>query len=175
MKTLKSKRLILRSWYETDAAEMFEFFKNESVKDCGWEVHNTIEDSIKCIKDIIKGEDSWAITLKETGKVIGWIALGGIHTSKHYKDIEIVISDDYKNNGYATETIKLILEYGFNDLGLLVIAINCYGYNENSKSVIKKCGFTHEGTLRKYYTNLADSVRYSMLKEEWETKNKGDI
>ncbi|WP_240268569.1 GNAT family N-acetyltransferase [Paenibacillus timonensis] len=47
-----------------------------------------------------------------------------------------------------------------------------YPDNPKSKRVIEKCSFTYEGTLRKYSRNLKDSVRYSMTREEWESRHK---
>lgn len=61
-----------------------------------------------------------------------------------------------------------ILKYAFGELDLMVVAVCHYPLNVKSKRVIEKCGFTYEGTLRKYSKNLSDSVRYSMTKEEWE-------
>jgi RimJ/RimL family protein N-acetyltransferase len=75
---------------------------------------------------------------------------------------------DYQNKGYATEAVKCMLKYAFTELDLLVVAVCHYSSNLKSKRVIEKCGFTYEGTLRKYSRNLTDSVRYSMIKDEWE-------
>lgn len=168
MKTLATERLILRDWQESDAADMFEFFRSPSVEMAGCRVHKSVDESCDCIRSFIESQEVWAVVLKENGKPIGW--LGFYNTNRHdrYKEVEFVISDDYQNKGYATEAVKRVLEYAFDELDLMVVAVCHYPHNPQSKRVIEKCGFTFEGTLRRYSKNLSDSMRYSMLKEEWE-------
>lgn len=163
MKTLETERLILREWQESDADEYFELYKKADVENAGAKIYENINESL-----LIKCQESWVILLKENGKVIGSFGLFDINRHDKYKEIEYVISEDYQNKGYATETIKGVLKYAFTELDLLVVAVCHYPFNIKSKRVIEKCGFTYEGTLRNYSRNLTDSVRYSMTKEEWE-------
>ncbi len=67
------------------------------------------------------------------------------------------------------KAVKGLLRYAFETLDVLVVAVCHYPDNVPSKRVIEKCGFTYEGTLRKYSRNLFDSVRYS--KKSGKTKN----
>lgn len=168
MKVLETEHLLLREWQENDASDMFEFHKNSSVEMAGAKVHKDIDESLACIRAFIKSQEVWAILLKEIYKPIGWIGLYNSNRHDRYKEMEFILSDDYQNKGYATEAVKRVLEYAFSDLDLLVVAVCHYPHNASSKRVIEKCGFTYEGTLRKYSKNLCDSVRYSMIKEEWE-------
>ena len=45
--------------------------------------------------------------------------------------------------------------------------------NKRSQRIIEKCGFTYEGTIRRFYKiydgTLRDSMVFSMLKEEYES------
>jgi putative acetyltransferase len=167
MKRLETERLILREWNERDTADLFEFSKNPDIENAGCKTHESMEESLEFIRTWIKYQGMWAITLKENEKVIGWILLGDTNRHDRYKEMEYVISCCYQNKGYATETVKRVLEFAFTEMDLLVVALCHYPFNIKSKRVIEKCGFTYEGTLRKYSRNLADSVRYSMTKEEW--------
>ncbi|GJM77534.1 hypothetical protein HMSSN139_00300 [Paenibacillus sp. HMSSN-139] len=65
-----------------------------------------------------------------------------------------------------------MMRYAFTELDLCIVAVCHYPDNYKSKRVIEKCGFTYEGTLRKYSRNLKDSVRYSMTREEWESRQR---
>lgn len=167
MKTLETERLILREWRENDAADMFEFCKNFDIASAGWKIHENIDETLECISSFIKFQEAWAIVIQDNGKVIGSILLSDINRHDRYKEIEYVISKYYQNKGYATEAVKGVLKYAFTELDLLVVAVCHYPFNVKSKRVIEKCGFTYEGTLRKYSRNLTDSVRCSMTKEEW--------
>lgn len=170
MQRIETDRLILREWKISDADDLFEFGSTDIVECAGWKILQNIDESLQCIQSMIDSSDSWAVILKESGKVIGWIILGDVNRYERYKEIEFIISEKYQNRGYATEAVKGVLKYAFEMLNLLVLAVCHYPDNMKSNRVIEKCGFTYEGTLRKFSRNLSDSVRYSMLKEEWEKK-----
>lgn len=163
-------RLLLRAWRLSDAEDLLEFGGDKSVKQAGWEPLQSLNDCEHFIQSAIDAADSRAVVLKETGKVIGWILLGDTGRYDLYKELEFVISEKFRNRGYAAEAVKGMLRYAFETLGVLVVTVCHYPDNAPSKRVIEKCGFTYEGTLRKYSRNLSDSVRYSMLKEEWENQ-----
>lgn len=167
MRTLITDRLVLRDWQENDVAAHFELYKSPDVENAGAKISESLSDSLECINSWIKYQESWAIVRKENDEVIGSIFLSDANRHDRYKEMEYVISEKYQNNGYATEAVKSVLEYAFTKLDLLVVAVCHYSFNEKSKRVIEKCGFTYEGTLRKFSRNLSDSVRYSMTKEEW--------
>lgn len=169
MKTLETERLILREWHEKDADEYFELYKNPEVENAGATICKNINESIESIRSLINSQGSWAIVLKENSKIVGSIFLGDINRHDRYRELEYVISGNYQNKGYATEAVKSVLKYAFTELDLLVVAVCYYPFNIKSKRVIEKCCFTYEGTLRKYSRNLADSIRYSMTKEEWKS------
>ncbi len=168
MKTLEAERLILREWQESDAVDMYEFRKSADIANAGWKIHENIDESLEYIHSSIKYQEAWAVVLKENTMVIGEICLLDINRHDLYREMEYVISEDCQNKGYATEAVKRVLEYAFTELDLLVVAVCHYPFNVKSKRVIEKCGFTYEGTLRKYSKNLTDSIRYSMTREEWE-------
>lgn len=169
MKTLETEHLLLRKWRESDVEDLFEFSKSPNVwPKAGGKVHENIEESRKSVGFFMNSEEVWAIVLKENNKAIGAMFLCDTNRHEDYKEMEYVLSEDYHNKGYMTEAVKCMLEYAFSELNLLIIAICHYPFNVESKRVIEKCGFTYEGTLRKYSRDLEDSVRYSMTKEEWE-------
>lgn len=47
----------------------------------------------------------------------------------------------YWGNGYATEAVKALMQYGFEELKLNSIWCAHFDWNKNSRRVIKKCGF----------------------------------
>jgi RimJ/RimL family protein N-acetyltransferase len=42
VKTLETKRLIIREWEESDAADLFEFCNNSDIVNTGWNIHTNI-------------------------------------------------------------------------------------------------------------------------------------
>jgi ribosomal-protein-alanine N-acetyltransferase len=72
--------------------------------------------------------------------------------------------------GYATEASRLMLEFGFRDLGLHRVQAACGPDNRSSQRLLARLGFTPEGRIRDHvFTNGAwrDSLLYSVLEGEW--------
>jgi RimJ/RimL family protein N-acetyltransferase len=167
LKTIETERLTLRGWKKSDDGDLFAFFKNDSILLAGASVHKTIKESRAFIQACNRSDEIWAIVLRNEQKVIGWIGLYDTNRHAGYKETEYVISDVYKNHGVATESLKAVLRYAFEERKALAVAACHYPENTASKRVLEKCGFVYEGTLREFSKNMSDSVRYSILKEEW--------
>lgn len=73
---LKTERLLLRKWHESDAESLFEYAKNPKICPiAGWPPHKSVEDSLHVIRNVLNGAESYAICEKENGKAIGAIEL----------------------------------------------------------------------------------------------------
>ncbi|MGN0710183.1 MAG: GNAT family N-acetyltransferase [Anaerovoracaceae bacterium] len=177
MARIETGRLLLRPLAKSDAEEFYEYAKSDNVgPHAGWKPHESVEETEKIIEEIFLPNESFAIIHKETGRLIGVIAL---EPDKRRPDIpsrEIgySLSEEFWGCGYMTEAAKAVIKYGFEELGLEVIAICTSLVNERSARVIEKCGFKFEGVTRRCYKiydgTARDSRVYSMLKEEWENQ-----
>ena len=107
-------------------------------------------------------------------KLIGTIGLEHFNWIARSAVLGIFIGDkDFRNNGYGTEAIKLLLEYGFKYLNLHSIRLDLLAINERAHKCYLKCGFKDTGCSReqiflngKYY----DKLHMDMLENEF----KGD-
>ena len=169
MKTLMTERLILRDWQPEDATDMLAFYGDPEIwPKAGGVVFPDLDACRRCIQDYEKAQEVWAVTLKNSGRAVGSIFLEDIGRHPGYRELEFVLSGEYHNRGYMTEAVRRVLQFSFLELGLEIVAAGHYPENLPSRRVLEKCGFTYEGTLRKYSKNGKDSVRYSITKEEWE-------
>ena len=93
----------------------------------------------------------FGILVKDEGKLIGYTYLSNILTShKVARELGIVIGNPmYWNQGYGTEASRLIIDYGFNVLGLHRIELFVLDFNKRARRVYEKLGFVVEGTQRK--------------------------
>ena len=174
MVTIISERLKLRRFKFSDLNDFYDYAKNPNVgPNAGWECHKSKNESIIHIDNFIKNKEVWAIELKENSKVIGSI---GIHKDVKRENpksrmIGYALNEEYWGKGYATEALKLIIEYSFNVLNLDIVSAYHYSFNLRSKRVIEKCGFKFEGKLRasSITTNgdIYEDMCYSMLKSEY--------
>ena len=172
MKTIETERLILRAWSPEDAEQMFEYARTPLVGPAaGWKPHASIDETRDYLQHTIEKGDTWALVLKSEARVIGSVGL-------HRKDLETareigyVMHPDYWGNGYMTEAVKAVTRFAFDELHLDLIQVGHFPENARSRSVIQKCGFQYEGTLRRSYEiydgTVKDECRYSMTREEWE-------
>ena len=151
MNLIETERLLLRPVIENDAEAIFEYSKNEQVgANAGWKPHENIAETHEIMKLVfLDKENVFGIELKETGKLVGSIGL--IPDPKRQNDntrmLGYAIGENDWNKGYATEAVQALIRFGFEKLGLHLIAAYCYPFNERSKHVLRKCGFQYEGKL----------------------------
>ena len=105
-------------------------------------------------------------------KLVGTIGLEHFNWIERSAVLGIFIGDeDYRSNGYGTESIKLLLEYGFKYLNLHSIRLDLLAVNERAHKCYLKCGFKDTGKSReeiflngKYY----DKLHMDILEYEFE-------
>ena len=126
-----------------------------------------LENSAKNVQD-----RSFSIIELNHNKLIGTISLENFHWIDRSAVLGIFIGDkDFRNNGYGTEAIKLLLEYGFKYLNLHSIRLDLLSINERAHKCYLKCGFKDTGCSReaiyvngKYY----DRLHMDILENEFE-------
>lgn len=177
MKSLETARLIIRPWRMTDLKDFYEYASDLRVgPNAGWPTHTSIEVSKKILESFVKREDVSAVVLKEEHKVIGGVGLhysapDMAHAQEGQREIGYVLNPAYWGKGYAPEAVQTLLQYGFEELNLNSIWCAHFEGNENSKKVIKKCGFhythTKEETLPMLENKVVIAHYYSLSKEEY--------
>ncbi|MHA1792495.1 MAG: GNAT family N-acetyltransferase [Promethearchaeota archaeon] len=111
------------------------------------------ENFIKTIWDKAdKGTDfEYAIIYKETGELIGGTGFFNIKYFNRSAEFGIGIFDSKNfNKGFGTETIKIMLEIGFNTMNLHSISLKVFEHNKRARRVYSKCGFKEVGKLREH-------------------------
>ncbi|MCB2210132.1 GNAT family N-acetyltransferase [bacterium] len=87
-------------------------------------------------------------------------------------EIGIMIGEKtYWNQGYGTETMKLLLKHGFESLNLHRIWLRVYSKNKRGIRAYEKAGFTNEGMLRQahyQHGQYYDVHLMSVLRNEWD-------
>lgn len=178
MKVLETERLLLRPWTKDDGEALYEYAKHPDVgPHAGWKPHESVEESEIILETILLPVSAWAIVFKETGEIIGNIALepDRIRPDILSKELGYGLKHEFWGKGIITEASIEVLRYAFEELKLEIVAIHTSEVNKRSQRVIEKCGFKYEGLIRmatKTYTGEArNSLVYSMSKGEWMKKN----
>jgi len=87
------------------------------------------------------------------------------------------LGEAFWRRGVMGEAAEEILKFGFEELKLRRINVEAVVENIPSNNLIKKLGFTFEGTRIKYAkakaTGIANDVHmYGLLRERWLERNK---
>jgi [ribosomal protein S5]-alanine N-acetyltransferase len=112
-----------------------------------------------------------AITVADGGQLIGSCGLRVRNREYAQAEIGYALHPDFWGRGYATEAARLLLGFGFGELGLHRIYATCDPRNEASARVLRKLGMTYEGRLResvRLRDGWRDSELFSILVHEWQ-------
>ena len=176
---LETERLYIRRFEEKDLPDFYAYASNPHVgPSAGWKPHESMEESEEILKEFIKSADIFAMEHKKDGKVIGSL---GLHEDRKRdfrgsRMIGYAMGKDYWGQGLMTEAVNALLEYAFKELDMKIISAYHYPFNQRSKRVILKAGFTLEGTLKMasslYDGQVVDDVCYALTREEFEKSGK---
>ena len=175
-----TSRLIIRPFTFRDDKDLFEMCSDPlTAYNAGWSPHTDLKVTRNIITHYMSTEETMAIILKDSNKLIGTISLykNNIRKTVNCRELGFCLNKRYRNLGYMTEAVEAMLYYGFNDLYLDMIMVCHHEKNASSKSVINKFPFVYEGTLRRYRKlcdgTIVDGIMYSMTKDEfWRGKNE---
>jgi len=113
---------------------------------------------------------------KTNNKEIGFTGLHTMQWLHRTAEFRLFIGEkDFWGKGYAQETAKLVLRYGFELLNFNRIWSGINTENKGSVGFCLKAGFVKEGVLREEaYRNSRyyDVVRIGILRKEYEEKYK---
>ncbi len=151
---IETKRLILRKLEETDCERMFLMDSDPEVMKYLGKPVTSLEESKEAIKMIQKQYDEngvgrLAVIEKESGLMIGWSGLKllkqPINGHVNTLDLGYRFIPEFWGKGYAMETARAALEYGFNELGADTIYAYADAGNTGSNHILRKLGFENTG------------------------------
>lgn len=174
---LKTKRLILRHWQESDVESLYQYAKDPDVGPiAGWPPHQSIEESYNTIKNVFNKSECYAICLKENNTAIGAIELklkGYTDMTDREDECELGywIGKPFWNHGYMSEAVQEILHYAFTDLQMTTVWCGYYDGNLRSARVQEKAGFSYHHSCNEVPVPLMNEVRVGhtnvLTKERW--------
>lgn len=173
---LETNRLVLRKFDINDAQDLYEYCKDPEVtKQLNFDSYQNIENAQDRI-DYLRMKYSqdkllcWAIVEKRSDKVIGSIDLFHISDNDKQAEVGYVINRTYWNNGYATEALKKVIDYGFSNLELSKICGYCCINNIGSQTVMENAGMIFESIVEneiKIKEKLYDAKKYCITDKQY--------
>ncbi len=173
---LKTDRLYIRPIKLDDKELIFEY-RSDSItnKYQGW-IPKTIDDVIEFIGKVAKNiniANTWfqlVILEKETNTLIGDIGIHFLDMENKQTEIGCTLNKNFQAKGYATEALKGVITYLFNNLQKHRITTSIDPGNINSIKLVERLGFRKEAHfIESLLLNgkWVDDIVYSILVKEW--------
>lgn len=154
---LQTERLILRApSYSGDGVAV-----NKAVKDSIQELRQwlpfaqevpTLEETEISLREahikFLERENfRFLIFHKDSQEFVGTASLQSVDWEVQKCEIGYWINTKFSGNGYVTEAVKALMEFGINELGFTRLEIRCESANMPSRAIPEKLGFKLEGIL----------------------------
>jgi ribosomal-protein-alanine N-acetyltransferase len=164
---IETERLLLRELSITDAETFYRLNLNPNViRYTGNSPFDTVEDAKEFLENYqdykTNGFGRWAVINKTDNEFLGWCGLK-YDENLDETDIGFRFFEEKWNKGYATESAKACVEYGFHNLNLPTIIGRAMSENTASIKVLEKIGLQfdkefnfdeiHKGVIYKIESN----------------------
>lgn len=119
----------------------------------------------------------FCVTGRDDDALIGHAALYGATLPHLCATFAIVIGPGYQDRGLGTEATRVVVDFGFAELGLHRIELGVFAFNPRAVATYEKVGFVMEGVRRQaIYRSGAwhDHVTMGILRSEWERARPHD-
>jgi RimJ/RimL family protein N-acetyltransferase len=173
---LVGENVKLTSIKEDDISSMEEWFSNVSFLR-HYDTLPAMPFSRRQLENLLESyEDSnerciYAIREKLTNEIIGVAGFDEIIWTNGVATTFIGIGNEsFRKKGFGKEAMKLILDFGFNELNFHRIQLNVISYNLSAIKLYEHLGFVREGMHRELVYrdgNRYDLYLYGLLKSEW--------
>ena len=174
---LAGKKIKIRKHKLSDANDIYKNIKDKEITKwtCSIPYPYPRNEAVRFIRRAhhgIKNRKSYdfAITLLDTGKIVGGISFRKIDWENKNAEIGYWIGKKYWGRGLATEAVKLALKFSFENLKLHRIWAYVFEENIFSIKILKKCKFKLEGKTIKSsfrYARWHNDFMYAILKSDF--------
>ena len=116
-------------------------------------------------------------TLDDPPVLAGNVGMWGARPKDRCATIGIALGREYVGRGYGTDAMRVIVSYGFREMGLHRIQLGVAPFNPAGIRAYEKAGFVEEGRLRESVLHDGrwyDEVLMSILDHEWAARRPSD-
>jgi [ribosomal protein S5]-alanine N-acetyltransferase len=177
---LETPRLVLREFEEADAPACNEYERDPEVVRYQSNGERTLEESLAYLRKSLatvaespRRTFDLAVTLKDTGALIGRAGINVTEVNDRGAAIWYVIHRAHWGKGYIPEAMRAMVDFGFGELGLHRVYADLDPQNHASKRVCEKLGMRLEAHFVEnafIKGEWVDSLIYGILDREWRAR-----
>ncbi|ANB06493.1 acetyltransferase [Streptomyces ambofaciens] len=171
---LTGDRTVLRPFTEADAEPMAEIIDDPEVRrftgSPGRELTPEVLRTWYGSRGTRPDRLDLAVTDPADGELLGEVVLSEWQPETRTCTFRTLIGPRGRGRGVGTEATRLIVGYGFEEIGLHRVQLEAYGFNHRALRVYEKVGFVVEGTRRQVELRdgeWVDEVLMAVLDHEW--------
>ena len=171
---MKTSRLFLRERIEEQMHNLLEQPLEDQLEFFGFTEREPLETQLDYIR---KGLSNYRISFKmwdmvrlEDDQVIGALGYHSWYEKHRRAEIGYAVHEPYRRQGYMTEALQAVIDYGFNEMDLNRIEALVGPDNEASLKLVKDLGFQKEGYLKQHFNMdgvLVDSIFFALLRSDY--------
>ena len=175
---LITERLLLRDFVESDWQAVLDYQQdplylryNEWPSRTADEVRHFVQMFLDQQQQTPRIKFQFAVTLKSTGRLIGNCGVRRAPAAAREADIGYELNSAYWGNGYATESARAVMRFGFTHMDLERITAWCVADNLASARVLEKLGMRLEERVPRHQHFKGrwwDRLSYSITYAEWQ-------
>ena len=151
-KVIHNEQIVLRTLLPADASFTYlDWLSNPEINgylEVRFNLPRSVDDLASYISNTNESPHTLllGIFLVDSERHIGNIKLGPIDWNHQIGDLGFLIGDRTQwGKGYASQSIRLISDYAFSELGLAKLTAGCYADNDSSRRALQRAGFVEEG------------------------------
>jgi [ribosomal protein S5]-alanine N-acetyltransferase len=173
---IESPRLTLRPFQAEDYEALFDYLSNPAVYRFEPGEPISLEDARKLALKRAQSNEYWAVVLKSEQILVGHLYFAQTEPKDLLTwELGYIFNPAYHNQGYATESARALIEYGFEHFGIHRVFAHCNPENIASWRVLEKIGMRREGHFREYIyfrkgpdgkPLWTDTFEYAILKDD---------
>lgn len=146
MKEIRTRRLLLRPFKESDYDDLYEFLSQLENDEFEGYPGITYESGKEHLKHRVGSEEFYAVELMDSGKVIGNIYCG--NRDYEAKEVGFIINKEYRRKGYAFKALSAVMDHAFR-AGAHRVFAECDPRNTGSWKLLEKACLRREAHFQK--------------------------
>jgi RimJ/RimL family protein N-acetyltransferase len=116
------------------------------------------------------GAVGFSVVSVDTGELAGHASLWGATVRRRCATLGVLLGPEHRGRGLGRETLRLMLRYGFQEMGLHRVQLEVWAFNDRALRCYRSAGFVEEGRRRQvtfHDGRWHDEVLMAVLRAEW--------
>ncbi len=111
------------------------------------------------------------IIQSKQGEKVGLVSLFNIDHTNQNAEIGVYIAPDHQRGGYASEALRMVIRFAFNEMNLQKVYCTILGFNTSAVRLVESVGFRPDGVRARHVFaggTFVDVLNLAIFREDLE-------